>query len=149
MQSFRSSTFTRALRSSSNFARTTRPFSFTMSSNAQGQGTSHATGDSVVPGEVQEQAPKGLEESLPNTVNAAPSNGQRVQTDCWYRYTIPAAKVARPMLRTMARTRLYPRRSRRLCPKGWSVRCQIAFTILGTRRNRFMTWCRRKQGLYQ
>lgn len=70
MQSLRSSAFTRALRSSSNLTRTTRPFSSTISSNAQGQGTSHATGGSVVPGKVQEQAPKGLEESLPNSVNA-------------------------------------------------------------------------------
>jgi hypothetical protein len=38
--------------------------------NEHGQGKSHATGDSVVPNKVQEQAPKGLEEGLPNAVSS-------------------------------------------------------------------------------
>jgi hypothetical protein len=36
--------------------------------NARGQRTSHATGDSKVPEGIQNKAPKGLEESLPNKV---------------------------------------------------------------------------------
>lgn len=36
--------------------------------NQQGQGISHAAGDSVVPQKVQEQAPIGLEKNLPNKV---------------------------------------------------------------------------------
>jgi hypothetical protein len=36
--------------------------------NDQGQGISHASGDSKVPDKVQQQAPKGLEESLPDSV---------------------------------------------------------------------------------
>lgn len=38
------------------------------SSNEYGQGKSHATGDSAVPGKVQEAAPSGLEEALPDKV---------------------------------------------------------------------------------
>ncbi|KAL6163868.1 hypothetical protein ACJQWK_10390 [Exserohilum turcicum] len=38
------------------------------STNQHGQGASHATGDSAVPHKVQEAAPKGLEESLPDGV---------------------------------------------------------------------------------
>ncbi|OCL12070.1 hypothetical protein AOQ84DRAFT_312819 [Glonium stellatum] len=37
--------------------------------NESGQGVSHATGDSKVPGKVQEKAPQGLEESLPNKLH--------------------------------------------------------------------------------
>ncbi|KAL3453678.1 hypothetical protein BJX65DRAFT_302569 [Aspergillus insuetus] len=37
--------------------------------NARGQGTSHATGGSKVPEEIQNKAPQGLEESLPNKVH--------------------------------------------------------------------------------
>jgi hypothetical protein len=37
--------------------------------NQSGQGTSHATGDSKVPHKVQEQVPKGVEESLPDSVS--------------------------------------------------------------------------------
>merc|ERR1711963_1090504 len=39
------------------------------STNQYGQGASHATGDSAVPHKVQEAAPKGLEESLPDGVH--------------------------------------------------------------------------------
>lgn len=38
------------------------------STNEYGQGKSHAAGDSAVPGKVQEQAPSGLEEALPDSV---------------------------------------------------------------------------------
>jgi len=34
--------------------------------NEHGQGTSHAVGDSKVPGSIQQKAPQGLEENLPN-----------------------------------------------------------------------------------
>ncbi|KAF2200411.1 hypothetical protein GQ43DRAFT_373921 [Delitschia confertaspora ATCC 74209] len=37
--------------------------------NEYGQGASHATGDSKVPGKIQQAAPQGLEESLPNKVH--------------------------------------------------------------------------------
>ncbi|KAL3473443.1 hypothetical protein BJX99DRAFT_233729 [Aspergillus californicus] len=37
--------------------------------NTRGQGISHATGDSKVPKGVQDRAPQGLEESLPNKVH--------------------------------------------------------------------------------
>lgn len=36
--------------------------------NQSGQGVSHATGGSKVPETVQQKAPQGLEESLPNKV---------------------------------------------------------------------------------
>lgn len=36
--------------------------------NNQGQGISHATGGSKVPDSVQQKAPKGVEEALPNKV---------------------------------------------------------------------------------
>jgi hypothetical protein len=38
------------------------------STNEYGQGKSHAQGDSAVPGKVQEAAPSGLEEALPDSV---------------------------------------------------------------------------------
>jgi hypothetical protein len=38
------------------------------SSNEYGQGKSHAQGDSAVPGKIQEAAPSGLEEALPDSV---------------------------------------------------------------------------------
>jgi hypothetical protein len=37
--------------------------------NEHGQGASHATGDSKVPDAIQQKAPQGLEESLPNKVS--------------------------------------------------------------------------------
>jgi hypothetical protein len=40
-----------------------------MSANNLGQGQSHAQGDSVVPKPVQDAAPKGLEEALPDKVS--------------------------------------------------------------------------------
>ena len=48
----------------------TRPITHStkMSANEYGQGKSHATGDSAVPGKVQEVAPKGVEEALPDEV---------------------------------------------------------------------------------
>jgi hypothetical protein len=48
------------------------------STNKHGQGQSHATGESHVPQKVQEAAPKGLEEALPDKVhqnNLCPFNG--------------------------------------------------------------------------
>jgi hypothetical protein len=39
-----------------------------MSTNEYGQGKSHAQGDSAVPKSVQDAAPKGLEEALPDKV---------------------------------------------------------------------------------
>jgi hypothetical protein len=39
------------------------------SSNQYGQGKSHAQGDSAVPGKIQEAAPSGLEEALPDSVS--------------------------------------------------------------------------------
>lgn len=39
--------------------------------NKRGQGVSHASGESHVPGKVQEAAPQGLEEALPDKVRAA------------------------------------------------------------------------------
>jgi hypothetical protein len=44
------------------------------STNEHGQGASHATGQSKVPGKVQEAAPKGLEEALPDKVCSDSSN---------------------------------------------------------------------------
>ena len=37
--------------------------------NAQGQGISHATGDSKVPGRIQEFAPKSVEDNLPESIH--------------------------------------------------------------------------------
>ncbi|KAK3081689.1 hypothetical protein LTS18_003871 [Coniosporium uncinatum] len=42
--------------------------------NEHGQGASHASGDSKVPDKVQEKAPKGLEESLPDSVHPTGSD---------------------------------------------------------------------------
>lgn len=39
------------------------------STNQHGQGASHATGESAVPKKVQEVAPKGLEDALPEGVS--------------------------------------------------------------------------------
>jgi hypothetical protein len=39
-----------------------------MSANEYGQGKSHAQGESAVPKSVQDAAPKGLEEALPDKV---------------------------------------------------------------------------------
>ncbi|KAK3310043.1 uncharacterized protein B0T15DRAFT_481539 [Chaetomium strumarium] len=39
------------------------------STNQHGQGASHATGHSKVPGKVQEAAPQGLEEALPDKLH--------------------------------------------------------------------------------
>ncbi|KAI1764128.1 hypothetical protein GGR53DRAFT_466684 [Hypoxylon sp. FL1150] len=39
-----------------------------------GTDRSHATGDSKVPGKVQEKAPKGLEESLPDSIHPTGKN---------------------------------------------------------------------------
>jgi len=44
------------------------PLSIFAMQNEHGQGVSHAVGDSKVPEKVQEKAPQGLEESLPNRV---------------------------------------------------------------------------------
>lgn len=54
--------------------RTTPAFRSTLrmsSTNSYGQGKSHTTGDSAVPKKVQEQAPSGLEEALPDSVCSA------------------------------------------------------------------------------
>ncbi|KAH6869536.1 hypothetical protein B0T10DRAFT_568844 [Thelonectria olida] len=40
-----------------------------LNQNERGQGISHAAGDSKVPGKVQEEAPQGLEERLPDSVH--------------------------------------------------------------------------------
>lgn len=45
--------------------------------NEHGQGVSHAVGDSKVPEKVQEKAPQGLEESLPNKVHDTGSSTGR------------------------------------------------------------------------
>jgi hypothetical protein len=37
--------------------------------NEHGQGVSHASGESAVPGKIQQKAPQGLEEALPDKVN--------------------------------------------------------------------------------
>jgi len=58
-------TFTRPI------VRTTPIFRNTIrmsSTNEYGQGKSHATGDSAVPKTVQDKAPSGLEEALPDSV---------------------------------------------------------------------------------
>lgn len=39
------------------------------STNQHGQGVSHATGESAVPNKVQDVAPKGLEDALPEGVS--------------------------------------------------------------------------------
>ncbi|CAO2655220.1 Nn.00g102840.m01.CDS01 [Neocucurbitaria sp. VM-36] len=44
------------------------------SSNEYGQGKSHATGESAVPNKVQDVAPKGLEDALPEGVHPTGSN---------------------------------------------------------------------------
>ncbi|KAH6909773.1 hypothetical protein BKA70DRAFT_1385584 [Coprinopsis sp. MPI-PUGE-AT-0042] len=51
------------------------------STNSYGQGKSHATGDSFVPGKVQEVAPKGLEESLPEGIHPTGSNPNNQSTN--------------------------------------------------------------------
>ncbi|KAF4964752.1 hypothetical protein FSARC_7351 [Fusarium sarcochroum] len=45
-----------------------------ISQNERGQGMSHASAPSKVPEGVQRQAPKGLEESLPDSVHPTGSN---------------------------------------------------------------------------
>ncbi len=45
--------------------------------NDLGQGASHATGDSKVPESVQNVAPRGLEENLPNQVHDTGSSGSK------------------------------------------------------------------------
>ncbi|KAJ9648460.1 hypothetical protein H2201_000796 [Coniosporium apollinis] len=45
--------------------------------NDAGQGMSHATGDSKVPDTIQDKAPKGLEESLPNSVHDTGDQGRK------------------------------------------------------------------------
>ena len=53
--------------------------------NEHGQGVSHATGDSKVPGSVQQKAPQGLEESLPNKVSSySILRGKVIHGRCWY-----------------------------------------------------------------
>ncbi|PQE20653.1 24-dehydrocholesterol reductase protein [Rutstroemia sp. NJR-2017a BBW] len=44
--------------------------------NEHGQGVSHATDDSIVPGKVQEKAPEGLERSLPESVHPTGDKNQ-------------------------------------------------------------------------
>ncbi|KAK4122226.1 hypothetical protein N657DRAFT_575796 [Parathielavia appendiculata] len=39
------------------------------STNEYGQGKSHATGESKVPGKVQQAAPEGLEKALPDSIH--------------------------------------------------------------------------------
>ncbi|AEO67131.1 db80a0ed-03d9-41c5-9e82-2b1ae0055c80 [Thermothielavioides terrestris] len=39
------------------------------STNEYGQGKTHATGESHVPGKVQEAAPEGLEKTLPDSIH--------------------------------------------------------------------------------
>jgi hypothetical protein len=46
-----------------------RPTVRMASSNEYGQGKSHAQGESAVPGKIQEVAPSGLEEALPDSVS--------------------------------------------------------------------------------
>jgi len=46
----------------------TSPTNTNIMQNEHGQGVSHASDDSKVPGKVQEKAPKDLEESLPDSV---------------------------------------------------------------------------------
>ncbi|KAJ4320716.1 hypothetical protein N0V94_003246 [Neodidymelliopsis sp. IMI 364377] len=48
------------------------------STNEYGQGKSHAQGDSAVPGKIQEAAPSGLEEALPDSVH--PTGGKADQS---------------------------------------------------------------------
>lgn len=59
-------TFTRPIGRSAPIFRNTIRMS---STNNYGQGKSHATGDSNVPKAVQDQAPSGLEEALPDSVS--------------------------------------------------------------------------------
>jgi hypothetical protein len=47
------------------------------STNEYGQGKSHASGESKVPGKVQEAAPRGLEEALPDKVHIFPQFRQQ------------------------------------------------------------------------
>ncbi|KAH4109284.1 hypothetical protein HBI23_105530 [Parastagonospora nodorum] len=49
-----------------------------MSANEYGQGKSHAQGESAVPKSVQDAAPKGLEEALPDKVH--PTGGAASQS---------------------------------------------------------------------
>ncbi|KAF3039635.1 hypothetical protein E8E11_006419 [Didymella keratinophila] len=68
-------TFTRPI------VRTTPIFRNTIrmsSTNEYGQGKSHATGDSAVPKTVQDKAPSGLEEALPDSVH--PTGGKADQS---------------------------------------------------------------------
>ncbi|KAJ4990819.1 hypothetical protein SVAN01_03608 [Stagonosporopsis vannaccii] len=68
-------TFTRPIvRTTPVFRNTTRM----SSTNSYGQGKSHTTGDSAVPNKVQEQAPSGLEEALPDSIH--PTGGKADQS---------------------------------------------------------------------
>lgn len=51
-----------------------------MSENQYGQGQSHASAPSKVPGKVQEQAPQGLEERLPDSVRPDNSSSSTLLT---------------------------------------------------------------------
>ncbi|KAF2831894.1 hypothetical protein CC86DRAFT_451577 [Ophiobolus disseminans] len=48
-----------------------------MSANEYGQGKSHATGESAVPKSVQDAAPAGLEEALPDKVHPTSGNASQ------------------------------------------------------------------------
>jgi hypothetical protein len=55
-----------------------------MSANEYGQGKSHTTGDSAVPKKVQEAAPAGLEEALPDKVcHKCPPTTSPVAEEGW------------------------------------------------------------------
>lgn len=99
-----------------------------MSVNEQGQGKSHAVGESAVPKSVQDAAPKGLEEALPDKVrytsfasHGSPCKVPRILIPM-RRSTPPAAQPAslqaRHTQRTTARTALSPRKCRRSCQRA-------------------------------
>ncbi|KAF2132994.1 hypothetical protein P153DRAFT_283390 [Dothidotthia symphoricarpi CBS 119687] len=49
--------------------------------NEHGQGVSHAAGDSKVPHSIQQKAPQGLEENLPNSIHDTGSSKHGPQTN--------------------------------------------------------------------
>ncbi|KAH6879586.1 hypothetical protein BKA70DRAFT_1412027 [Coprinopsis sp. MPI-PUGE-AT-0042] len=49
--------------------------------NSDGQGASHATGESFVPSGVQRAAPRGLEESLPESIHPTGANPNNQSTN--------------------------------------------------------------------
>ena len=101
--------------------------------NEHGQGVSHATGDSKVPGSVQQKAPQGLEESLPNKVSSCQKPKLfAIHVDMSRSTILDPTLVVRPTRRTGVMPLSSPRVFRRLFQRSSSVLCPILSMILAT-----------------